>query len=115
MSEQLSIRLAELWDLADVDLPTIAETLAAAAAKVDEVRSSNLAEAFVEVEELGSLVRSALDWYRQTLKVTVAHLADAAEAVKAVVADYATTDVELSDELRRAVAEFIELNPEYGS
>lgn len=113
MSDRLVVRLSRLWTVGDSDIPTIAEVTGEAMAKVDNVRDSNLAEAFTDVEVVGSRFQAAIGWYRTALNVTTSNLDHAADAVKAVVADYATTDIELGDNLLREVQEFVELRPEH--
>lgn len=113
MADRLSVRLERLWLVGDRDIPAIAEVTSGAMEKVDIVRDSNLAEAFTDIEVVGTLFQEAIGWYRTTLNVTTSRLGHAANAVKAVVADYATTDVDLSEHILREVEEYIELRPEH--
>jgi hypothetical protein len=113
VADRLSVRLDRLWDVGDVDIPAIAEVTGNAMDKVDIVQDSNLAEAFTDVEAVGTVFQEAIGWYRTTLNVTTSNLDHAANAVKAVVADYATTDVALGEDLLREVEEYIEVRPEH--
>lgn len=113
MSEQLRVRLSRLWDVGDRDIPTIAEATSSAMTKVNEALDSHLEGAFTNVEALGDQFQTTIDWFRVALSVTTSRLGHAANAVKAVVADYATTEIALSDGLNRELDEYLEQRPEH--